>query len=464
MIANDLITPVILSGGAGTRLWPSSRDQLPKQFLPLVHGKSTFEGTLERVENRDLFNPAMVLTGTDFRFLVADVFARMKRPGRIVLEPMRRDSGPAIAVAAELIQRLHPNSLVLVLAADHLVTEIDLFVETVLAGVPAARNGAIVTFGIKPDKPATGYGYIEPGAAIDADVRKVAAFKEKPSLEKAATLIAQGCLWNSGNFLFRADVLLQELKHFEPAIAAAARHVADSMTVQTSDDVTFEKIDREAFARSPSKSIDFAVMERTTRAAMIPARFAWSDLGSWESLWEAADKDENGNAIQGSVTLSNVTNSFVLSDDLHTAVVGLDNIAVIATHDAVLVAPRQVSAELKPLVAALSEEDATKRLTNRHRMAIRRWGQEDDVLLSDGLNLRVINIKPGHHADQEPYKNIATHLIVVHGKAELQIGERHTTLEQHGSALVEAGLSVHIKNNQRTNLQIVEVCVGSTGA
>lgn len=455
-----LITPVILSGGAGTRLWPSSRDELPKQFLPLVRGKSTFESTLERVADRNLFHPSMVLTGQDFRFLVADVFARTQQTGRIVLEPMRRNSAPAIAVAAELARRQDPEALLLVLAADHLVTQIDKFVETVLAGVPAAQNGSIVTFGITPDKPATGYGYIALGEIIDADVRAVAAFKEKPSLAAAAELVAQGCLWNSGNFLLRSDVLLQELENFEPAIAAAAREVADTLQIQVNGDVTFETINREAFARSPAKSIDYAVMERTTRAAVIPARFSWSDLGSWESLWEASDKDAQGNAAHGSVSLSNVSNSYVLSDDLHTVVVGLDNVAVISTHDAVLVAPRQVSAELKPLVAALGEHDVTKRLAHRHRVALRRWGKEDELMQGDDLGLRVLNIKPGHDVEQSAHRYVGTHVIVVRGTAKVTIGERQLSLGKNECTFIGAGLQISIANGGTDELQLVEIQVG----
>lgn len=347
------IVPVILSGGAGTRLWPASRETYPKQFLPLLGAKSTFEETLGRVSDRAIFTDPVIVTGEDFRFLVADQLTRAGMTGRIVLEPMRRDSGPAIAVAAELIRASDPNAVMLVLAADHLVTDAAAFAATARAGLDAAEAGAIVTFGITPGHAATGYGYIRPGANMDGRVRMVGAFVEKPDVETAQRFLSEGYLWNSGNFLFRADVFLGELRNFEPEIAAAAEAVAQKVVVDRAGAITFERLDREAFAASPAKSVDYAVMERTDRAAVIEADYSWSDLGSWNALWDMSSKDAAGNAVRGNVSLADTRNSYVASEDIHTAVVGLDDIAVITTKDAVLVARRDVGNELKLLVSTL---------------------------------------------------------------------------------------------------------------
>ena len=358
------ITPVILSGGAGTRLWPLSLQSRPKQFLPLLNGRSTFEDTLERIADTSVFAPPIVVTGQQFNFQVADELQRAGMAGHIVLEPMRRDSAAAIAVAAALSAEMNgPSSLLLVLAADHLVKDKQAFVATALAGAEAARQGCLVTFGIKPDKPATGYGYIAPGKPVDAEVRQVARFVEKPNAASAAELISQGCLWNSGNFLFRADILLEELLQFEPGIHKASTASAKTARVEKLGSMTSYSLAEAEFGANPSKSIDFAVMEKTERAAVIAADYDWSDLGSWDALWEVSAKDDAGNVVHGPVTLTGTSTSFISSSGTRTAVVGLSNIAVIVTDDIVLVGPRHMAAELKPLAAKFEEAERQEAVT-----------------------------------------------------------------------------------------------------
>jgi len=461
MAEKSRIVPVILSGGAGTRLWPASREAYPKQFLPLLGERSTFEETLRRVADPVVFADPVVVTGEDFRFLVADQLARAGTAGRIVLEPMRRDSGPAIAVAAELIVRADPDAVMLVLAADHLVSDAAAFAATAQAGLAAAEAGALVTFGIKPTHPATGYGYIRPGDMMDGRVRMVAAFVEKPDEDRARGFVAEGYLWNSGNFLFRADVFLAELARFEPAIAAAAKAVAGSIAVDKAGNVTFERIDREAFAASPAKSVDYAVMERTDRAAVIEADYAWSDLGSWEALWDMADKDEAGNAVRGAVSLSGTRNSYVASDDIHTAVIGLDDVAVVATKDAVLVAKRSVAAELKGLVADLRSLPETRRLADEHRQVLRPWGSYESVDRGERFQVKRIVVKPGARLSLQKHFHRAEHWIVVKGTATVEVDGKATIVRENESAYIPLGAWHRLTNEGKIQLELIEVQSGS---
>ena len=455
------IVPVILSGGAGTRLWPASREAYPKQFLPLLGDRSTFEDTLARISDRSVFSDPVVVTGEDFRFLVADQLERAGVSGRIVLEPKRRDSGPAIAVAAELIRARDPDAVMLVLAADHLVTDKAAFTETVRSGLDAANAGALVAFGIKPTYPATGYGYIRPGDLMDGKVRMVASFIEKPDEERAAEFVRSGYLWNSGNFLFRADVLLGELKRFEPDIAAAAAKAAAAVAVDQAGGITFERLDRALFAASPSKSVDYAVMERTDRAAVVAANYAWSDLGSWNSLWELSSKDAEGNAVRGKVTLAGTRNSYVASDDIHTAVVGLEDIAVITTKDAVLVAHRGVANELKDLVTDLRSGAATRSLADEHTRVLRPWGSYEGVDRGQRFQVKRIVVKPGARLSLQKHFHRAEHWIVVTGTATVEVDGATTIVRENESTYIPLGAWHRLANEGKIDLELIEVQSGS---
>ncbi len=460
-MSSRLIVPVILSGGAGTRLWPASREAYPKQFLPLIGERSTFGGTLERVSDRAIFADPIIVTAEDFRFLVADQLSRAGMAGRIVLEPMRRDSGPAIAVAAALAETVDPEAVLLVLAADHLVTDARAFAQTATAGLAAAEAGALVTFGIQPTHPATNYGYILPGDAMDGQVRMVAAFVEKPDQEKARGFLAEGYLWNSGNFLFRADVFLAELARFEPAIAEAARTVAASIDVDKVGDLSFERISRDAFAASPSKSVDYAVMERTDRAAVIKADYAWSDLGSWDALWAMSDKDAEGNAVRGEVSLVETRNSYVASDDLHTAVIGLEDIAVIATKDAVLVAKRSVASELKNLVASLRASEGTRRLADEHRKVLRPWGSYESIDRGERFQVKRIVVTPGARLSLQKHFHRAEHWIVVKGTATVEVDAEIKTVRENENVYIPLGAWHRLTNEGKIPLELIEVQSGS---
>jgi mannose-1-phosphate guanylyltransferase/mannose-6-phosphate isomerase len=454
------VIPVILCGGAGTRLWPSSRETHPKQFLPLVGERSTFELTLERVSDDALFAAPLVVTADAFRFLVADQMQRMGARGEIVLEPMRRDSGAAIAVAAGFVAARQPDALMLVLAADHLVRDVAAFSKSVRDGMAAAASGAIVTFGITPTKPATGYGYIAPGKPIDKAVRKVERFIEKPERAMAVKLIAEGNLWNSGNFLMRADVFLAELARFEPEMHRAALESVAKAKRDQVDDVGFVRLDKDAFASSPTKSVDYAVMERTERSALVTAAYDWSDLGSWNAIWEASDKDEAGNARLGSVETVGARDSFVLSEDgITTALVGLDNVTVVATRDAVLVANREVNSEMKTLVARLGKSN--RRITEEHKRVYRPWGWYQQADLGERHQVKRIQVKPGARLSLQKHFHRSEHWVVVKGTATVTVGKKVTIVHENESIYIPGGAWHRMANEGKIPLEIVEVQTGS---
>jgi len=344
MAEKSRIVPVILSGGAGTRLWPASREAYPKQFLPLLGERSTFEETLRRVADRVVFADPVVVTGEDFRFLVADQLARAGTAGRIVLEPMRRDSGPAIAVAAELIVRADPDAVMLVLAADHLVSDASAFAATAQAGLAAAEAGALVTFGIKPTHPATGYGYIRRGDALGPGVFTIAAFKEKPDHITALGMAHDDQFsWNSGMFLFSPRVLLEEF--------APASDIRDTAleALRTSKRDGNRIILGAAYAHAPAAPLDTAVMEKTQRAAVAPCDIGWADIGAWDEIWRHAKLDDDGNATHGEVIALNAKNSVLHAEGVKICVSGIQDLIVIATKDAVIVLPRDRAQDVKRL-------------------------------------------------------------------------------------------------------------------
>ena len=346
------ILPVIMCGGAGTRVWPESRETMPKQFIPLIGKSSTFQDAVRRVSD-PIFDTPIVVTNRDYRFLVREQLDEIGAQAMIVIEPSRRDSGPAVAVAAELAAKRDPATIVAVFAADHVILDQSEFLLTCAAAAAAAADGYIVTLGVTPSEPAVGYGYIRPGAAIaSGKAREVEAFVEKPDLATAERYVAQGYLWNSGNFFFRADAMLDELRAFEPDMAeATARSLAEAV-----DDLGFLALDAQAFADSPKKSIDYAVMERTKRAAVVPADIGWSDVGNWDAVWKLSQRDESGNSIHGEGVALDSKNVHIRSNGLLTAVVGVSDVVVVSTQDAVLVLARDQGDKVKQLVDALKKE------------------------------------------------------------------------------------------------------------
>ena len=416
---SQLLIPVLMCGGSGTRLWPVSRESMPKQFVPLVGERSTFQQTLARVADPALFARPIVITNADFRFIVAEQLREIGVEADIVLEPARRDSGPAVAVAAALAARRDPKAAVLVLAADHVVRKPDEFIAACRTAAAAAAEGRIVTFGIHPTAPATQYGYIRPGAKLNgAAVLAVEAFVEKPDAATAARYVADRYLWNSGNFMFRADVMLDEITRFEPAMAEAARAAVAQMT----QDLDFLRLAAEPFGRAPKKSIDYAVMERTSLAAVVPADMGWSDVGSWDAVWDNLDHDAAGNAVSGPAVVLDSRNNLIRSEDgVLTAVIGIDNAVVVATGDAVLVAARDKAENVKALVEELKSQN--RREAVEHRRIYRPWGYYQGVDTGTRYQVKRIVVKSGARLSLQKHFHRAEHWVVVKGTAEVTVGE-----------------------------------------
>jgi mannose-1-phosphate guanylyltransferase / mannose-6-phosphate isomerase len=456
-MASSLITPVIICGGSGTRLWPLSRESQPKQFIPLGGDTSTFQQVLARVADPAIFAPPIVVTNTEFRFTVADQLQRSGTKADIILEPFGRDSGPAIAVAAEFAGRRDQEAILLVLAADHIVHDTGAFRRSCQQALAAAAQGHLVTFGIHPSGPATSYGYIRPGAKLDdSAVHAVAAFVEKPDQPTAARYVAEGYLWNCGNFLFRADRMLEELARFEPEMLAAAKASVDAIA----QDLDFLRLPEKQFLQAPKKSIDYAVMERTAHAAVLPVSFGWSDIGSWDALWKELDRDQDGNSTDGPTALIDTRNSLVFSDEtLLTAVIGLDDVVVVTTSDAVLVVSKAKSEKVRDLVNQL--KGTARREATEHRRIYRPWGYYQGVDAGPRYQVKRIVVKPGGQLSLQKHHHRAEHWVVVKGTAQVVVNDTVSTVYEDESIRVPIGSVHRLSNPGKIPLELIEVQVGS---
>ncbi len=451
------IIPVIMCGGAGTRLWPVSRESMPKQFVPLVGQESTFQQVLARIVAPDLFARPIVITNADFRFVVAEQLRERGVEADIVLEPLRRDSGPAVAVSAVLAADRDRDALVLVLAADHVMHKPDAFREACRHAAAAAAQGRIVTFGIEPTHPATNYGYIRPGEKLNgASVRSVEAFVEKPDAAMAAGYVADHYLWNSGNFLFHAATMLSEIERFEPAMAEAAIASVRGLT----RDLDFLRLAPDAFGRAPKKSIDYAVMERTNLAAVVPADLGWSDVGSWSAVWDILDHDDAGNATDGPVVMLDSRNSLVRSEEpLLTTVIGLDDVIVVSTADAVLVSTRAKAEQVKVLVEELKARN--HRAAVEHRRIYRPWGYYQDIDIAPRYRVKRIVVKPGSKLSLQKHFHRSEHWVVVKGTAEVTLGDNVRSVHENESIYIPIGSVHRLANPGKIPLELIEVQVGS---
>jgi mannose-1-phosphate guanylyltransferase / mannose-6-phosphate isomerase len=451
------IVPVIMCGGAGTRLWPVSRESMPKQFVSLVGPESTFQQVLARISDPELFARPIVITNAEFRFVVAEQLRERGIAADIVLEPMRRDSGPAVAVSAVLAAQRDREALVLVLAADHVVRKPDQFREACRSAAAAAAEGRIVTFGIEPTHPATHYGYIRPGKKLNgASVHAVEAFVEKPDAATAAGYVADRYLWNSGNFLFHAATMLGEIERFEPAMAEAAKAAVGGLT----RDLDFLRLAAEPFAQAPKKSIDYAVMERTRLAAVVPADLGWSDVGSWSTVWDVLDHDQAGNATDGPVVMLDSHNSLVRSEEpMLTTVVGLDDVIVVSTADAVLVSARAKAEQVKMLVEQLKANN--HRAAVEHRRIYRPWGYYQDVDVAPRYRVKRIVVKPGSKLSLQKHFHRSEHWVVVTGTAEVTLGSDVRSVHENESIYIPIGSVHRLANPGKIPLELIEVQVGS---
>jgi mannose-1-phosphate guanylyltransferase/mannose-6-phosphate isomerase len=415
-----LIHPVVLSGGAGTRLWPLSRRLFPKQLLALAGEESLLQQTALRVADASAFAPPVVVCNEDHRFTVAEQLRQVgATPAAMILEPEGRNTAPAVALAALHLADADPAALILVLPSDHVIAKPKAFAAMVKKGRRAAEREHLVTFGITPSRPDTNYGYIKRGGALKgvASAGAVEKFVEKPDRTTATLYHASGeYLWNAGMFLFRADTFLAELDRLQPDILAACRMAMASAVV----DLDFCRPDRKAFSASPSLSIDYAVMEETTRAAVVPADIGWSDLGGWPALWDLAKRDKAGNAAVGDVITEDVENSYLHADHGMIAAVGLEDMVVVSTDDVVFVAPMARAAEAKTIVARLRDTDHDT--ADSHSTVYRPWGSYQNIDEGARFKVKRITVRPGGILSLQRHRKRAEHWVVVSGTARVTRG------------------------------------------
>ncbi|MBL6613794.1 MAG: mannose-1-phosphate guanylyltransferase/mannose-6-phosphate isomerase [Reyranella sp.] len=452
------IHPVILSGGAGTRLWPLSRASYPKQLLKLSSERTMLQDTVARGLSDVGFAPPLLVCNEDHRFLVDDQLQQIGiKPQAILLEPMARNTGPAIAAAALWLLARDPDALMLVQPSDHVIASPTDFHRAVMRGLAAAQDGRLVTFGIKPVRPDTGYGYIQSGDALtNADgVFGVDRFVEKPDRETAQRFVDSGAFfWNSGIFLLSARAYLGELSHINPnMLNACERAVRDGQ-----EDLAFFRLSAAPFGEAPSLSIDHAVMEHTSRAAVVPVDMAWSDVGSWPALRDIASADAEGNVLQGDVLAERVTNSYIRSEGRLVAAVGLDNVVVVATDDAVLVADANAATEVSGIVTRLRGQNRSE--SQQHVTCHRPWGHYRSVDAGERFQVKRITVKPGAKLSLQKHYHRAEHWVVVHGTAIVQRGEERMLVRENESVYIPIGTEHRLENPGKLPLQLIEVQSG----
>lgn len=452
-----LIVPVILSGGSGSRLWPVSRGSFPKQFWPLLTDKTLLQETALRGKNANLGQPIVVCNAAH-RFIIAEQLRAIEiNDARILLEPSARNSAPAIAAAAFLVAEENPQAILWVMAADAAISDVAALYRTLDTAVEAAEKGFIATFGIQPNKPETGYGYIERGDEISAvpGAFHVACFMEKPDLASASELIKDARYsWNSGMFVARADILLREIEAFEPDIHT---HVGQAVAHRKTD-LDFERLAPEMFDQSPDISIDYAVAERTRVAAIVPASFGWSDIGSWDALWEISDKDENGNVTSGDVFLDTTSNCYVRSDGTVTAVMGVDNLIVVVTEDAIMVSHRDRAQDVKKMVAQLTKAGRSEATT--HNRMYRPWGFYESLIRGDRFQVKRIHVNPGQILSLQKHFHRAEHWVVVAGTAVVTRDSEELIIRENESVYLPLGCTHRLANPGKIALTLIEVQSG----
>jgi mannose-1-phosphate guanylyltransferase/mannose-6-phosphate isomerase len=448
--------PVILSGGSGSRLWPLSREAYPKQFLPLAGKDTMLQATWRRVEAL-ASAPPLLVANEEHRFMVAEQLRQVGcTPSAILLEPVGRNTAPAIAVAALQAVASGDDPLLLVLPSDHVIADTDAFLAAVRMAEQAARAGQLVTFGIVPTGPETGYGYIRAATSAVAGVRAVAQFVEKPDARTAAGYVASGdYFWNSGMFLFLASAYLNELARHQPAMLAACHAALDG----ASRDADFVRLEATAFAACPADSIDYAVMEKTAHAAVLPITVGWNDVGSWSALWDIAQQDGNGNAHHGDVVARGCRNTLAWGDGRLVALLGLEDVVVVDTADAVLVAHKDHVQDVKQIVNDLKA--AGRPEPTWHRKVYRPWGSYDSIDMGERFQVKRITVKPGAQLSLQMHHHRAEHWIVVSGTGRITRGDEVVMLSENQSTYIPLGVKHRLENPGRVPLELIEVQSGS---
>jgi mannose-1-phosphate guanylyltransferase/mannose-6-phosphate isomerase len=449
------LIPVILSGGSGTRLWPLSRESHPKQFLPLLGERSLLQMTWLRLQGLPGADAPLVVANEEHRFLVAEQLRQVgAKPSALILEPVGRNTAPAIAVAALKAIAAGADPVLLVLPSDHVIADEAGFRQAVHAALPAAESGRLVTFGIVPTSAETGYGYIkaEPGEGV----RAVARFVEKPDQATAEAYVASGeYFWNSGMFAFRASRYLEELARTQPKMVESARESLDKATV----DADFLRLDKGAFSACPADSIDYAVMEKTDRAAVLPIDVGWNDVGSWSALWSVVEQDGNGNAHRGDVIARDCRNTLAISDKRLVALIGLSDVVVIDTDDAMLVAHKDRVQEVKDIVASLKKDKRSQ--ATWHRKVYRPWGSYDGIDSGERFQVKRIIVKPGAALSLQKHHHRAEHWVVVKGTAQVTCDDKVFLLAENESTFIPLGSKHRLENPGKQPLELIEVQSGS---
>ncbi|WP_422410486.1 MULTISPECIES: mannose-1-phosphate guanylyltransferase/mannose-6-phosphate isomerase [unclassified Endozoicomonas] len=458
------LIPIIMSGGSGSRLWPQSRSLYPKQFLPLLNQQTMLQNTLTRLDGLPSFGAPMVIANEEHRFLVAEQFRQVgHKPSTIILEPVGRNTAPAVALAALKAQSLQPAAenepLLLVLAADHVIQDVQAFHQAILAAMPAAQNDKLVTFGIVPTQAETGYGYIKASEALSGNSEQLAPverFVEKPDLETAQEYIDCGnYYWNSGMFLFKASRYLEELGKFRSDILTACKQ---AMELQKTD-LDFVRVDEASFIACPDESIDYAVMEKNTDAVIVPLNAGWSDVGSWSSLADIAEKDSFGNSTLGDVLLEDSRNTYVRSEKKLIATLGVEDLVITESDDAILVAHKSHVQDVKKIVNRLKAENRPE--ARLHRKVYRPWGAYDSIDMGERFQVKRITVKPGSQLSLQMHHHRAEHWIVVKGTARITNGDQELLLTENQSIYIPIGVVHRLENPGKFDLELIEVQSGS---
>lgn len=462
-----MIIPVILSGGSGTRLWPLSRELYPKQLLALTSEHTLLQQTAQRLSGMKEVGAPIVICNEEHRFLVAEQLREINvKPAAIILEPVGRNTAPAIAVAAAAVSAktdAAEEDVLLVLPADHLINNNKIFRQAVILGAHWAKQGKMVTFGIVPHTPETGYGYIKRGEKLPTPYKKeklqtyaIAEFVEKPKLATAKKYVKSGkYFWNSGMFLFRSDQYLEELAGHAPKILEQTRKAYQAVT----KDLDFQRLNKEAFAACPSDSVDYAVMEKTANGVIIPIDPGWNDIGSWSSLWDVGHKDKQGNITIGDVLTHDTHNSYIYAGKRLLATVGIHDAVIVETADAVLVAHKDRVQEVKQIVTRLKEEGRPE--VNLHRKVFRPWGSYESISLGDRYQVKCIIVNPGAILSLQLHHHRAEHWVVVKGTAKITRGEETFILSENESTYIPLGTKHRLENPGVIPLELIEVQSGS---